>query len=54
MPSIGRVPEREGLWMAAGHGRNGVLLAPITAELIRDELLGKTGSESPPPWCPGR
>jgi len=29
----------EGLWLAAGHHRNGVLLAAITAELLRGCLL---------------
>ncbi|MBJ19857.1 MAG: glycine oxidase ThiO [bacterium] len=44
IPWIGPVPGWENLCLAAGHGRNGVLLAPITAELIRDDLLGKVGS----------
>ena len=30
-----------GLYVAAGHGRNGVLLAPITAERLRDVITGK-------------
>lgn len=30
----------EGLWLASGHYRNGILLAPITAELLRDAILG--------------
>jgi glycine oxidase len=33
-PVVGRVPEVEGLMWATGHGRNGVLLAPITAEAV--------------------
>jgi glycine oxidase len=28
------------LWVAAGHGRNGWLLAPITAEIIATEIMG--------------
>jgi glycine/D-amino acid oxidase-like deaminating enzyme len=39
------VPDRDGLLIAAGHGRNGILLAPITAQLIVDTLLGKAGPE---------
>jgi glycine oxidase len=31
----------EGLWLASGHYRNGILLAPITAELVRDAILGE-------------
>nr|WP_320675387.1 glycine oxidase ThiO [Prochlorococcus sp. MIT 1341] len=37
----------EGLWLAAGHHRNGVLLAAITSELIANLILGQclTGQE---------
>jgi glycine oxidase len=31
-----------GLWLAAGHHRNGVLLAAITAALVGESLLGRT------------
>ncbi|MCB9620136.1 MAG: glycine oxidase ThiO [Sandaracinus sp.] len=31
----------EGLWLASGHYRNGILLAPITAELVRDAIVGE-------------
>ena len=41
LPFLGAVPDVPGLSLAAGHGRNGVLLAPLTAEHLRDELLGK-------------
>lgn len=30
--------EVPGLWLATGHGRNGILLAPVTARLIRRSL----------------
>ena len=33
-PVVGRTPEVEGLVWATGHGRNGVLLAPITADAV--------------------
>ena len=39
-PVIGRVPEIEGLFIATGHYRNGILLTPITAKLIADEIAG--------------
>lgn len=41
LPIIGREPRARGLWYAAGHGRNGVLLAPITGVLIRQLLAGE-------------
>jgi glycine oxidase len=31
----------EGLWLATGHHRNGILLAPITAEIIRALVTGE-------------
>ncbi len=34
LPCIGRIPPIEGLIVAAGHHRNGVLLAPITGQLV--------------------
>ena len=41
LPYLGAVPGSPGLYIASGHGRNGILLAPITgqlmAELLRDE-----------------
>jgi glycine/D-amino acid oxidase-like deaminating enzyme len=40
---IGADPDVAGLWYATGHGRKGVLLGPITGEIIRDLMLdGKT------------
>ena len=41
LPVIGRAPGLEGLVVAAGHFRNGVLLAPVTGRLVADLLLGK-------------
>jgi glycine oxidase len=42
-PLLGASPI-PGLWLAAGHHRNGVLLAAITAELLGLCLAGKEGS----------
>jgi len=41
LPYIGPVPEWEGLVLATGHFRNGILLGPITGALVRDHLLGR-------------
>ena len=38
-PILGPSPHHPGLWLAAGHGRNGVLLTPITSELLAESLL---------------
>ncbi len=44
MPYLGPVPTIPGLWVASGHYRNGVALAPITAELMSDWMMGETPS----------
>jgi len=40
LPFIGPVASRPGLWVASGHYRNGVALAPITAEVVSGWMLG--------------
>lgn len=45
LPLVGPVPGVDGLLVAAGHHRNGVLLSPVTGRLVADLVLGKT----PPP-----
>jgi glycine oxidase len=37
-PIVGADPVVSGLWYAVGHGRNGVLLAALTGEIIADLL----------------
>ncbi len=44
VPWIGPVPGREGLWLNVGHFRNGITLAPASAELLAAQVTG-----SPPP-----
>jgi glycine oxidase len=41
-PLIGREPDVAGLVYAAGHGRNGILLGPLTGEIVRDLVLDGT------------
>jgi glycine/D-amino acid oxidase-like deaminating enzyme len=38
-PIIGRDPEVENLFYATGHGREGILLGPLTGEIIRDLVV---------------
>ena len=40
-PVLGRSPAAEGLVWATGHYRNGILLTPVTAELVAAELAGE-------------
>jgi glycine oxidase len=35
-PILGRDPDVEHLWYATGHGRNGILLAALTGEVVAD------------------
>ncbi|WP_270573200.1 glycine oxidase ThiO [Bacillus glycinifermentans] len=40
-PYIGRHPENDSILFAAGHFRNGILLAPATGEMITDMILSR-------------
>jgi glycine oxidase len=42
LPIVGPCAAIPGLIFATGHFRNGVLLAPLTAELVRQMVAGKT------------
>jgi glycine oxidase len=41
LPYIGEVPTYKGLYVASGHYRNGILLSPITGEIIADMIEEK-------------
>jgi len=43
-----------GLFLASGHYRNGILLAPLTAELIADAIAGKPASRETQALSPQR
>jgi glycine oxidase len=53
LPVLGPTDIR-GLYMATGHYRNGILLAPATARLLSELVLGKTPSLSIEPFSPLR
>ncbi len=40
MPIVGPAPDLNHLWYATGHGRNGILLAAITAVLLQQMIRG--------------
>jgi glycine/D-amino acid oxidase-like deaminating enzyme len=44
-PHIGRI-EGTNVWLAYGHYRNGILLAPLTAQRIAGEVISSLGSGS--------
>jgi len=49
LPILGFDPEVRGLVYATGHGRNGILLGPLTGEIIRDLVMhGETAVKLDP------
>jgi glycine oxidase len=48
LPIIGPEPRLPGLWYATGHGRNGILLAAITGELVARGIAGEVVNELHP------
>ena len=54
LPVIGREPRAPALLYAAGHSRNGVLLAPLTGECIAALVCGDTPPVDLLPFAPDR
>jgi glycine oxidase len=54
MPVLGPWPDVEGLFVATGHYRNGILLAPATAALMTQAILGGGTHELIKPFLPDR
>jgi glycine oxidase len=53
LPSLGPT-DMDGLWMATGHYRNGILLAPITARLMREWVMERRTSLAVEAFSPMR
>lgn len=49
LPVLGPDPDLDGLFYATGHGRNGILLAPLTARVVADLVVE---GRSPVAWRP--
>jgi glycine oxidase len=54
LPILGAVPGWDGLWVATGHFRNGILLSPITGRLMARSLLEGREVEALSPFSPAR
>ena len=54
LPILGPHPTRPHHWTAAGHYRNGILLAPGTAQVMADLILGHTPAVSLEPFSSSR
>ena len=44
VPYLGAVPDLEGAFVAAGHYRSGILLAPLTGLLLKEVILGQAST----------
>ncbi len=54
LPLLGRCPSIEGLILATGHHRNGILLGPLTGRLVQELMLGMPPSVPLEPFSPER
>src|SRR3569832_317256 len=52
IPLIGAHPEQPGLFINAGHFRNGVVTGPASARLLADILLKRVPTIDPAPYAP--
>jgi glycine oxidase len=54
LPVLGPCVEIDGLFYATGHYRNGILLAPVTGELISEAIVAGVASPLLAPFSPER
>lgn len=54
LPVLGKVADVEGLFYATGHYRNGILLAPLTGELIAGLIADNVVTSELEPFTPNR
>lgn len=52
LPFIGEHPQHPGLFLNAGHYRNGLVMGAASAELLADLLLGRAPAVDPVPYRP--
>lgn len=54
LPYIGRLPDHDNVYVAAGHEGLGITTSLGTAELIADAIIGRTSAISAEPYSPSR
>lgn len=54
LPIIGPLPHHPNIIVASGHYRNGILLAPITADIVTGIVTSSTPPIDPTPFSPAR
>jgi glycine oxidase len=52
IPFIGACPAVRGLYLNTGHFRNGVVMAPASAQLLLDSVLGRDSFTAKKPYTP--
>jgi D-amino-acid dehydrogenase len=54
LPVIGPAPRSPGVWLAFGHGHNGMTSGPVTGRLIADLVAGRKPFIDPAPYSANR
>jgi glycine oxidase len=54
LPVVGPWPDLSGLVVATGHNRSGILLAPVTARIVRDWIVSGRTDLPAAPFSPDR
>ncbi|MHB1022843.1 MAG: glycine oxidase ThiO [Acidobacteriaceae bacterium] len=54
LPILGQLPDERNVFVATGHYRNGILLAPATAHVMAELICGETPSVDLAPFSPER
>lgn len=54
IPFIGKAPNLDNLWLNAGHYRNGLVMAPASARLLRQQLLNEPRLVDDQPYNPAQ
>ncbi|MBX2831694.1 MAG: FAD-binding oxidoreductase [Rhodospirillales bacterium] len=54
LPILGEVPQSDGLFAAFGHGHQGVMMAPMTGDMMADIITGATPDIDIAPYDPMR
>ncbi len=54
LPIIGPYPQLDGVWLATGHEGLGITMAPGTARILADQILGRAPAIWVGPFLPGR
>ncbi len=50
VPKIGRLPHVDNVWLNVGHYRNGLVMAPASAKLLRQQMLNQPTIVDPLPY----